>query len=240
MMKKILLLIICALPLAGRAQITAVGLTAGVYSAMSPSYIFQAGSYSIIFDGMGRGLQYIIQDQNVRLQFGAFAEHGLLSRFSINHQVNLYHFYPGYYIMGSPTGDKSTGAGVFSVKYNPMLRVYARKGFRFEAGAALDFNFVRNSGQGGDLQYKDDNLNVLFPALQDTFNPLVLYAAVGLAYRAGPIEMAFKYNHGVTPITNSLDYQGQNYPIPVRMRTFFLHIGILVFNKDLKESKKSK
>ncbi len=233
MKKLFLLLLICALSKQGKAQITSVGLTAGVNAAFNNSYTFQAVDYIIELGSMGSELKNIIKDENLRLNFGAFLEHDFLSKYSLSHSILLHQYYPSYYIIGSPNGNKRISEGVFAIKYNLMLRLFNKGGLRFLAGSGIDINIIETTPSN----FNDDGLNEIVTQLQKTFNPFVYYVGAELGYRAGRIDIALKYNHSLSSFTKPLEYQGASYGIPTRSAFLFLNIGFLVFDKNSKELK---
>lgn len=224
-MKRILVVLLCALPLAGKAQIRAIGLSAGMTNGWNDEYFFQAGNFSI----------YALDINEGRLTFGVFLEHTALKRFHLSHHVFTNSTYLRYYTMGSPTGNKGISASAFSIKYNGLLRLLNWHGLRLAAGAGLDFNSNRYKDYTPD--FRDTTLNEISSQLKKTINPIVYYVAAEVGYRAGRFDLSFKYNHSITPITRSLEYQGEIYPIPIRAGFFFFNFSYLIYanNKRTKE-----
>ncbi len=237
MKRLFILFFFCALSLPGRAQITALGITAGFKSDFSNAYALQVGSFVVEIPSMGTGPGNIINEQNLYRQFGAFVEHRLLSRFTLSHQINLYHVYLQYIVVGSPEGNKSNTMGVFTTKYNALIRLYSKHGFRAAVGAGLDFNFVIH-GSASDFQFDDQDLNELLAALPDTFNPVVINTSAEIGYRAGLLDVSVRYSQGLTLFTRSLNYQGESYPLPIRSSGLFFNLGVLIYNKSLREQKR--
>lgn len=235
-MKKFFVLLICVLPYFGKAQITSVGLTAGVNISSSNVYAFETSAYIIEFGNIGTGGMFS-PGTDVYLNFGAFLEHKLLKKYSLSHSIILHQYYPSYNIANKSNGAiVSETVGIFAITYTGLLRLFNKGGLRFLVGPGIDINSVSSSPP----TFNDGNLNELVTQLQNTFNPVVFYIGGELGYRAGRIDIALKYNHSLNSLTNSLAYQGENYAIPTRQAFLFLNIGFLVFDKNLRELKTSK
>lgn len=235
MKKTVIVFLICALPNIGRAQISSVGLFAGMNNGVNSAYTFQAGNYSIGLESMSSGLlKNVIKEENLTLNFGVFVEHNFLSKYSFSHSIVLHQYYPSYFIIGSPTGIKVSKAGIFAIKYNLMLRLFNKGGVRLLAGPGIDINVIEKPPQP---TFNDNDLNEIATQLEQTFNPVVYYLGAELGYRAGRIDIALKYNRSLNSFTQPLEYQGASYGIPTRSAFLFLNIGFLVFDKALKQAK---
>ncbi len=232
---KYVVIVICAMPALGMAQISAVGITAGVNIASSNVYAFETGAYFIEFEKIGTGGRFS-SGTNVYLNFGAFLEHNLLRKYSLSHSIILHQYYPSYYIVNKSDGDSfGETVSMFAVTYTGLIRLVNKGGLRLLVGPGVDIN----SMSATEPTFNDGNLNELVTQLQDTFNPVVFYFAGELGYRAGRIDIALKYNHSLNSLTNSLAYQGNNYPIPTRQAFLFFNIGFLVFDKSLRNEKRN-
>lgn len=226
LMKKFLtLLLICALPIIGKAQITSVGLTAGLNAVSNSEYTFQAGGYSIKLENEG-AIGY--------LNFGGFVEHNLLSKYSFSHSIILHQYHPSYFIVGSPTGNKASTLGIFAINYNLNLRLFNKGGLRFLAGPGIDINTVKKPLPP---TFNDNDLNKVITKLEKTIDPVVYYIGAELGYRAGRIDIALKYNYSLSSFTKPLEYQGETFGIPTRSAFLFLNISFLVFDKALRAAK---
>ncbi|MCF6352420.1 MAG: hypothetical protein L3J06_05370 [Cyclobacteriaceae bacterium] len=226
-MKKIILMsLICALPYMGKAQITSVGLLAGLNAGVNKTYAFQAGNYSIMLNNM---------NDIGGLNFGAFVEHNLLTKYSLSHSVILHHYYPNYFVTGSPAGNSRGGPAVFAITYNGLLRLFNKGGVRFLAGPGIDINSLSTASMPNST---DEDLNEILAQLQNNVKPIVYYIGAELGYRAGRIDIALKYNYSLNSFTQPLAYQGETYGIPTRSAFLFLNIGFLVFDKNLRDAKK--
>lgn len=225
MKKSIFILLICALPFMGKAQITSVGLFTGLNKGANSDYAFQAGNYIVQLNDM---------NSIGRLGFGAFVEHNFLSKFSFSHSIILHKYSASYYIFGSTTGDQEMGIGIFAVKYNLMLRLFNKGGVRFLVGLGIDINAIETPPPPG---FSDVDLNEIVNQLEETIKPVVYYAGAELGYRAGRIDIALRYNQSLNSFTQPLEYQGETYGIPTRSSFLFLNIGFLVFDKNLRSLK---
>ncbi len=224
-MARLLLFFLLALPLIGKAQITSVGLAAGVSIGSSSEYSFQAGNYLISAENI---------NEIGRLSFVGFVEHDFLSKYSFSHSITLLQYGASYFVSGSPVGNQGVLIGVFAIKYNLLLRLFNKGGIRLLAGPGIDANIVAEQPPS---TFSDNDLNEVITQLGKTINPIVYNLAAELGYRAGRIDIALKYNHSLNSLTNSLAYQGENYAIPTRQAFLFLNIGFLVFDKNLRGAK---
>ncbi len=234
MKKTIIISLICALPFISKAQITSVGLTAGVNISSSNVYAFETSAYIIEFGNIGTGGMFS-PGTDVYLNFGAFLEHNIGTKYTLSHSIIFHQYYPSYNIANKSNGAiVSETVGIFAITYTGLLRLFNKGGIRFLVGPGIDINSITATPP----TFNDDNVKELVIQLQDTFNPVVFYIGGELGYRAGRIDIALKYNHSLTSLTNSLTYQGENYAIPTRQAFLFLNIGFLVFDKNLRDAKK--
>jgi len=233
MQKIYLILLICILPYLVKAQITSIGLTAGVNISSSNVYTFETDAYIIEFGNIGTGGRFS-PGTNIYLNFGAFLEHNILKKYSVSHGIVLHQYYPSYFIINKSSDATATAhLAMFTITYTGLLRLYNKGGLRFLAGPGIDINSISSAPP----TFNDSDLNGLVTQLQNTFKPLVIYIGGELGYRAGRIDIALKYNHSINSLTNSLSYQGENYAIPTRQAFLFLNIGFLVFDKNLRALK---
>ncbi|MCF6361512.1 MAG: hypothetical protein L3J29_12220 [Cyclobacteriaceae bacterium] len=225
MKKLIFMLPICALSYMGKAQITSVGITAGLNAGVNKTYTFQAGNYSILLNNM---------NDIGGLNFGVFLEHNLFTKYSLSHSIILHHYYPNYFVTGSPAGNSGGSSAVFAVTYSGLLRLFNKGGVRLLAGPGVDINSLSTAPMPDTT---DEDLNEILDQLQNNVKPIVYYIGAELGYRAGRIDIALKYNYSLNSFTQPLAYQGETYGIPTRSAFLFLNIGFLIFDKNLRELK---
>jgi len=227
------LILICALPHLGKAQITSIGLSTGVNIGGSNSYAFEVKDYYVEFAKVGSGGLFS-PGTNLYMHFGLFIEHKLLEKYSLSHSIIVHQYFPSYTITNNSNGvNVSETVGIFSITYTGLLRLFNKGGIRFLVGPGIDINSINTTPP----TFNDDNLNEIITQLQNTFNPVVFYIGGELGYRAGRIDIALKYNHSLSSLTSFLAYQGENYAIPTRQAFLFLNIGFLVFDKNLRDAK---
>ncbi|GEM_PF-5416443 len=215
-----ILLIICALAITSRAQITAVGVKAGITMGLNKTYAFQAANYGVVLEDM---------QEFGRLNFGAMLEHNLFTHYSLSHTVLLHQYYINYFVIQANSDLRyPTGAGVYTVTYTPLFRLVNKGGLRFLAGPGIDINSLSESPKPDT---PDDGLNQIVDQLQYNVKPVVYYIGTELGYRAGRLELALKFNYSLNSFAEPITFNGVTYGIPTRSAFFFLNIGFLVYNK---------